>query len=256
MDEAQNKPPVLEEDILRGIQNLGVRNGDTMLVHSSLSSFGHVEGGAETVIRALIKAVGPAGNIVMPTLSFKSVSDTSPVFSLTDTPSDTGKISDMFRNLPNARRSRHPMSSAAAIGNDADTIVGGRQITPCGKDSPYYYVYARRGYVLFMGAEFKSNTMFHVAEEIEAPSYMRYKKLEDCLIVMPDGRKEIETFYRYDCYQTGIIRHHERLEAVYREQLLIHETKVGACNLMLISAEDAVNAACEVLRHNVKYILE
>jgi hypothetical protein len=43
MDEAKNKSTVLEEDILLGIKNLGVRNGDTMLVHSSLSSFGHVE---------------------------------------------------------------------------------------------------------------------------------------------------------------------------------------------------------------------
>lgn len=54
------------DDILKGLQNAGIVRGMLAEVHSSLSGFGHVEGGADTVISALMDAVGPDGGIVMP----------------------------------------------------------------------------------------------------------------------------------------------------------------------------------------------
>lgn len=47
------KPWVRKEDIKAGLMRLGLKKGDTVGVHSSLSSFGHVDGGADTVIDAL-----------------------------------------------------------------------------------------------------------------------------------------------------------------------------------------------------------
>ncbi|MCL2513487.1 MAG: AAC(3) family N-acetyltransferase, partial [Oscillospiraceae bacterium] len=81
-------------------------------VHCSLSSFGHVDGGALTVIEALKNAVGMDGAIVMP--SFKD----SPELALSETDkklgltlkirllkgdgerSGMGIVSDTFRKMP------------------------------------------------------------------------------------------------------------------------------------------------------------
>ena len=41
------------EQLLEGFRGLGVQEGDTLLVHSSYKSFGDVDGGPQTVIRAL-----------------------------------------------------------------------------------------------------------------------------------------------------------------------------------------------------------
>ena len=41
-------------DLVNGFNNLGIRNGDILMVHSSYNSFGGVEGGARTVIKALL----------------------------------------------------------------------------------------------------------------------------------------------------------------------------------------------------------
>ena len=60
---------VHKEDIVRGLGELGLRPGDVVLVHSSLSSFGYVEGGADAVIDALLDAVGPEGTVMVPTLT-------------------------------------------------------------------------------------------------------------------------------------------------------------------------------------------
>lgn len=51
--------------LAEGLAQLGVVAGSVVEVHSSLGSFGWVEGGADAVIDALIAAVGPAGTIIM-----------------------------------------------------------------------------------------------------------------------------------------------------------------------------------------------
>jgi aminoglycoside N3'-acetyltransferase len=63
------KPYVKKEGIKAGLMRLGLKKGDTVGVHSSLSSFGYVEGDADTVIDALLETVGERGNIVMSTHS-------------------------------------------------------------------------------------------------------------------------------------------------------------------------------------------
>lgn len=60
---------VTKETIKVGLRKLGLRKGDTVGVHCSLSSFGHVEGGADAVIDALLETVGKQGNVVMSTHS-------------------------------------------------------------------------------------------------------------------------------------------------------------------------------------------
>ena len=57
---------VTKTDLLNGFKQLGIQKGMSLEVHSSLKSFGYVEGGAKTVIDALIESVGQDGGIVMP----------------------------------------------------------------------------------------------------------------------------------------------------------------------------------------------
>ncbi len=50
------------------LADLGVEKGMILEVHSSLSSFGELEGGAETVINTLKEIVTEEGSIFMPAL--------------------------------------------------------------------------------------------------------------------------------------------------------------------------------------------
>ena len=59
---------ITKQDIINGLVNLGLQSGDEIEVHSSLGSFGFVDGGAETVISALKDIVGENGSIFMPAL--------------------------------------------------------------------------------------------------------------------------------------------------------------------------------------------
>ena len=47
-----------QKDILEQLKEIGVSAGMILEVHASLSAFGYVCGGAQTVVNALIEAVG------------------------------------------------------------------------------------------------------------------------------------------------------------------------------------------------------
>lgn len=64
---------VLKEDLVKGFKRLGIKEGQQLIVHASLSSLGFVCGGAQVVIEALIETVGKNGTIIMPTQSWKNL---------------------------------------------------------------------------------------------------------------------------------------------------------------------------------------
>ncbi len=62
-------PVVTKSDMVAGLRSVGLSRGQHVIVHSSLSRFGRVEGGAETVIAALKEIITPEGTVVMPTFT-------------------------------------------------------------------------------------------------------------------------------------------------------------------------------------------
>ena len=56
---------ITQKEILEELKELGVGAGMILEVHASLSAFGYVCGGAQTVVNALIEAVGYSGTLLM-----------------------------------------------------------------------------------------------------------------------------------------------------------------------------------------------
>ena len=57
---------VLKKDILEALKKVGVMQGQSIMVHTSLSKLGFVCGGPQIVIEALLESVGENGTIMMP----------------------------------------------------------------------------------------------------------------------------------------------------------------------------------------------
>ena len=165
---------VRKQDILCALERVGVKKGDTIFVHSSLKSFGYVDGGAETVIVSLKEAIGEEGTLVMPTLSQKNWATVYQDWTI-DRPSDVGLITETFRKQPNTLRSNQETHSVAASGRLAKEITDGH--TAFGPrygaygdyafshSSPYQKMYDMGAKVLFLGADpFATNTFKHFCE--------------------------------------------------------------------------------------------
>lgn len=242
------KPTVTFEDLRAGLGELGLESGDTVLVHSSLKSFGYVEGGAEAVIAALRAVLGPRGCLVMPTLTL-GASEGPVVFDVLESPSTSGRITEVFRRQPGVWRSHHPTSSAAAQGWAAEELTRYHTDTPCGLTSPYGQVYLRGGWCLFLGAPWSSNTMFHVAEEIASPAYLRFAEFRDAILIDEARCQHTVSFRRYNCYQTGVRRDLAAIGERFEAAGVVRQLRIGASNCRLIRARDVVDLSVALLTH-------
>ena len=63
------KMPNTVNTIIKDLRQLGVKKGDILMVHSSLSSMGWVAGGPVAVIQALMGVLTKEGTLIMPTQS-------------------------------------------------------------------------------------------------------------------------------------------------------------------------------------------
>ena len=99
---------VTKEQLRTALEKLGIEKGMTLEVHSSLSSFGELEGGAMTIIDTLKELVTEEGSIFMPALRL------SPELPLTDEDKDLG-ITVKIKILP-------PDAERTAMGLVADTF--------------------------------------------------------------------------------------------------------------------------------------
>jgi aminoglycoside 3-N-acetyltransferase len=181
--EAQDR---IASDLLKA----GLRCGGAALVHSSLSSLGHVPGGAETVIRALLDALGPDGTLLLPALSYEHANARSPFFDVDHTPSNVGLIPETFRTRPGTLRSVCPTHSVCGAGPRAQELLGEHHLddTPCGPRSPFRKLRDAGGQVVFLGCGLRPNTSMHAIEEIAQPPYL-FGPLVTYQVTLPTGER-------------------------------------------------------------------
>ncbi|GAB3037858.1 AAC(3) family N-acetyltransferase [Natronobiforma cellulositropha] len=181
--------PVTVASITEDLEALGVRVGDTLLVHSSLSALGWVCGGAPAVVDALQAALTESGTLVMPTHSsdytdpgdwaeppipeswHERVRETMPPYRPEVTPTrGMGRVPECFRTYPETVRSAHPAVSFAAWGHDAESVVADHSLEErFGERSPLARVFDLEGSILLLGVGYETNTSLHLAE-VRAPS--------------------------------------------------------------------------------------
>jgi aminoglycoside 3-N-acetyltransferase len=183
-------PLVTRDTVAAQLGTLGVKTGEILLVHSSLSSLGWVNGGAVAVVQGLLDALGPSGTLVVPTQSaqlsdpalwarppvpeewWDRIRATMPPYDPLITPTrGVGVIPETVRTWPGALRSAHPHTSFAAVGPHAREITDGHA-PDCrlGERSPLARLEKLGARVLLLGAGYDACTSFHLAEyRIPAP---------------------------------------------------------------------------------------
>lgn len=165
------------------LEAFGVPRGAVVVVHSSLSAFGAVNGGAQAIVDALLHCIGDAGTLVVPTFT-PQVSDPHPQSSSFDDPhidsarqsvplfhehlpTPMGAVPNAVLAHPGRLRSHHPQASVAAIGAKAQEITADQPfIYALGKDSPFEKMYRLGAYILLLGVGHNRNSFLHYAESL------------------------------------------------------------------------------------------
>jgi aminoglycoside 3-N-acetyltransferase len=240
-------PELTVSRIAAQVSALGVRPGGVLLVHSSLSSMGHVEGGAETAIQALLQALGPMGTLLMPALSYDSVHSGQTHFDRHATPCCVGAIAEAFRLRGGTLRSGSPTHSICASGPQAAQIVGDHHLdtTPVGPRSPLRKVRDLGGQLMFLGCGLRPNTSMHGVEELVEPPYLF--GAEVCYSLQLGERRHTISCRRHDF--AGWVQNYERVAEVLCD-IDLRVGMVCAAQVHLLEARPMWDSAAAALRQD------
>jgi aminoglycoside 3-N-acetyltransferase len=249
-------PGLTRQAIGSDLRALGLEAGSLALVHSSLSSLGWVEGGAQTVIDALLEAVSPGGTVLVPTLTgrIQDGPEHPPMFDPRATACWTGTIPETFRLLPAARRSRHPTHSVAAIGLATDWLIAGHEYcaTPCAGDSPYGRLADAGGFILLLGVTHDSNTSLHMVEELTGVPYHMQREPAPARVARPDGTwEEIPT----RLHLWGWERNFPKIDPLLREAGAQRDGPVGRAHGRLVDARAMRDLLVPLLQRDPLFLL-
>lgn len=257
---------LIKDDILSALKETGVRNGQTIMVHTSLKSLGFVCGGAQTIIEALIESVGRDGTIMMPAQSWKNLDPASgvhweepvewwdiirenwPAYDKDITPTNTmGAVAEMFRKWPGTLRSDHPARSVAANGKNAEYLTSGHDLSDIfGESSPIGKLYALNGYVLLLGVGYDKNTSLHLAD-VRA-EYPGKHNCTEYSAIKENGKrvwKEYSTLYVDGEDFT-------RIGEDFEKEFLVKQTILGNGTMKFMKQRELVDFAVKWIEKNRK----
>lgn len=230
-------PQVTRDDLVAGLQALGLHAGDLVQVHSSLSSLGHVVGGAETVVDALLETVGPTGTVMVPTFNHGQAD----IFDLRETPSINGAITEALRRRPEAYRSCHPTHPCAAIGPLAELLTREHlHLLTFDLRSPLGKLAAMGGYVLLLGVGMNRNTMAHVGETLAGVPCIGQNQWPR---LVRDGCGKLVTAWSMLWREGPCPLEWEPLEGYLRERGQITDGRLGAADVQLMLGAHVLGAA-------------
>ena len=244
-------------ELVDGLRALGVAPGDLLLVHTSVKALGWIPGGAVAVVQALRDAVGERGTITVPTQTgtnsdpsawqhppvpedwWPVIREHTPAYDPAVTPSEwMGRVPEVVRTWPGARRSAHPQTSFAALGPLAEEVCAVHDLdSQCGERSPLATLERLGARILVLGATFASCTAFHLAE-YRVPGAAPLKT-DGAAVRTEDGGRVWATYRDLDLDEDdfGTIGEHLLSTGVVRTG------RVGAAECHLVDLATAVDTA-------------
>jgi aminoglycoside 3-N-acetyltransferase len=251
-------------DLVDSLRAVGVGPGDSVLVHAAFDQSHGFRGTVADANEAFLEAVGPAGNLLMVSLPYRSssfdyLSRTASV-DIRKVPSMMGLMSEFFRRRRDVLRSAHPTHPMLVHGPDAAWFVEGHErcAYPCGPGTPFEKLLDVGGKVVFFNVPFGNFTFFHylehkVRDQLDFPIYAE-RPFDVEVIDARGGRNVVRTF----AFSKDAIRRRRpaMLEAWLRERNLIRTKRVGTSKLLLVDVREVTALVDEMSARGRHFYVE
>lgn len=237
---------------------MGLREDDTVFVHSSMKAIGAVDGGADTVIDAWMEYF-KEGLLLLPTHTWKQMSETYSVFNPETEPACVGLLPNIFRKREGVVRSLHPTHSVAAYGKEASSYIEGEELlpTPCHPTGVMGRLLSRNAKILLVGVTHIRNTFIHSVEEMYEVPERFTKQPVDFEVVMPDGsRKKVPMYRHYNPHTAHISESYDKMLEGYFETDVAKKGKFGDAECILCDAKGIYEVTGRVLEKERNCFIE
>ena len=251
---------IVPENISEALAAVGLRRGDTVLLHSDAIVAAQLPPMPEparldAVIDSVQNILGPDGTLVMPSFSYSFTKNEA--FDVRHTPSTVGMLTERFRTRAGVLRSSDPIFSFAASGLGAQELASlpGRECF--GADSAFAVLHRRNALIVCLGCSLSSGgTFIHYVEKSHGVNY-RYDKEFSGVITRADG-SSISTsvvYYVRDLARNSVAnlkRLHRRLET----QRLLRTASLGRFQVLGVRAADWFTTASDMLDQDPVALIE
>ncbi len=242
-EQKKNNTGITKQKLIEDFKKIGLKSGDSVLVHSSLSKIGFVEGGPSTIVDALFDVIGKEGTLLFPTFPAKGRNKTHleehPIFDIKNTPSQMGSITEYFRKLESVYRSFHPTDSVCAKGPLAEYYTNSHfgQLTPYNEHSPFRKLCEKRGKILMLGTTLNGAcTNLHTLEDAVDFKYPVYDATIFEVKMIDEKGKEQSMKTKVHNPEYSAKRNCDALKPLFEKEGVLKNGYVGEAKTMLIDA--------------------
>jgi len=258
-------PKLTINKIEQGLRHLGLKKGDIVLVQSSLSKIGPINGidlhDREGFAGAIFKAfssvidVPKSGTLVVPTFTHEYARNKVP-FIYEESPSEVGLFTEYLRKLTGSYRSLHPINSFCAIGRNKYKICKDLSISCYGYNSVFDRLYQLNAKMMFLGCNMRHMTLKHHLEQMVALPYVYMKSY--FTPVHKNGKQVKLPFLCVVRYLKGKVENNDcsQFQRHLQRKRMLCKTKIGNAQTLLVSIRNAFDEGYKLLQNNPCYFLE
>lgn len=199
-------------DVVDAMKDLGMKEGDTIIVHCAMNNFYNYRGSVRELIDAILEALGPKGTLCMPAFP-PSKRDSTQVFDVRNSKSAAGILSETFRKYPGVKRSLNQLHSVCALGPNAEYLVSDHHESEICFDehSPFFKLGELQGLSFTLGLpKYFIGTILHVSEALTAKDipYFRNRYLNEVTYKYINEKGERLTHTMKAEASTSYVRYH------------------------------------------------
>lgn len=233
---------ISKSELLSQLNTLCVPRDRVVLIHSSLRAVGEIEGGASTLLDALVEHITSGGGLCcFPTHTWHLLGADTPTLDLTKNETCVGTLTRIALEDGRGVRTLNPTHSMVVFGapDRVAAFVAGEetQTTHTSPDGCYGKLYAEDGYVLLLGVTHKSNTYLHCVEEMLGVDGRLTKEPIRVSVKHPSGEVEHRQVYTFDEKKNGDVSLcFPKFEPAFRAHGCIRDGLIGRAPTMLCSA--------------------
>lgn len=247
-----------KENLKQQLAEMGLKNTDAIMVHSSMKSLGNVEGGADTVVDAFMEFFSE-GLFMTPTHTWAQMSAEYSVFDPKTEPACVGIIPNIFRTREGVVRSLHPTHSIAAFGPTASEYIKGEEnvTTPCQPGGCWDRLREVNAKILLVGVTHIRNTFIHAVEEVYDVPERLTAEPTIFQIKMPDGTlKEVAMYRHYNRILAHISESFDKMEVGYYKAGAAKKVRLGDAECILCDANRLFEVTGAILKQEINCFID
>ncbi|WP_297811788.1 AAC(3) family N-acetyltransferase [uncultured Helicobacter sp.] len=242
------------QDLQEMLRDLGIKEGDTLLVHTEFFRFGIPllprEAFNQAICQAFIESCGKSGNIIIPSFTY-SFCQNEP-FDIVHSKSKVGNLGNSLLQL-GGKRTSCPIFSCVIIGDLSEEMHDCKEVL--GKNSIFDRLLAHKGKILTFGNKYVGYTFIHYLESLANVPY-RFDKTFSGILIDEKGKiTHKSVIYKVRHLDSKSELNYKKVAHFFLDLGILRVLKFGGGEIGIMESQKVAKAILEVFAKDYEYFL-